>query len=72
VGCDGCAKACPKGGTAQVVEIEGQLKQRGKEIVFDVTPERTCYPNKSRDAFAHHGEDLKKATPCAFLAVVVW
>ena len=61
VGCDGCAKACATGGTTQVAEIVDQLKQKGKEIVFDVTPERTCYLNKSRDAFAPHGEDLKKS-----------
>src|SRR5512140_2439492 len=61
VGCDGCAKACATGGAAQVAEIVDQLKQRGKEIIFDVTPERTCYLNKSRDAFAPHGEGLKKS-----------
>ena len=52
VGCDGCAKACATGGTAQVEEMVKTLTEHGKEVVFDVTPERTCYLNKSRDAFA--------------------
>ena len=30
----------------------------GKEIIFDVTPERTCYLNKSRDAFGPLREEL--------------
>jgi len=51
VGCDGCAKACATGGTAQVEVMVKDLKHHGKEVVFDVTPERTCYLNKSRDAF---------------------
>jgi len=59
VGCDGCAKACDTGGSAQVVEMVRELKEHGKEVVFDVTPERTCYLHKSRDAFATHVADVK-------------
>jgi len=60
VGCDGCAKACATGGTAQVEEMKKSLAEHGKEVVFDVTPERTCYLNKSRDAFAPLRDDLNK------------
>jgi len=60
VGCDGCAKACATGGTAQGEEMKKSLAEHGKEVVFDVTPERTCYLNKSRDAFAPLRDDLKK------------
>jgi ferredoxin len=60
VGCDGCAKACATGGSAQVEEMVGELKARGKQVVFDVTPERTCYLNKSRDSFAPYRDDLAK------------
>jgi hypothetical protein len=61
VGCDGCAKACATGGTAQVEVMVKDLMQAGKEIIFDVTPERTCFMNKSRDAFDSHKDDLNKA-----------
>lgn len=60
VGCDGYAKACATGGTAQVEEMKKTLTEHGKEVVFDVTPERTCYLNKSRDAFAPLRDDLNK------------
>jgi len=60
VGCDGCAKACATGGSAQVADMVKILKEQGKEVVFDVTPERTCYLNKSRDAFAPLRDDLNR------------
>lgn len=60
VGCDGCAKACATGGTAQVEVMVKDLKNHGKEVVFDVTPERTCYLNKSRDAFGSLKESLNE------------
>jgi ferredoxin len=60
VGCDGCAKACATGGTAQVEKMVKDLRDSGKKIVFDVTPERTCYLNKSRDAFGPLKENLKE------------
>ena len=34
VGCDGCAKACATGGTAQVEEMKKSLAEHGKEVVF--------------------------------------
>lgn len=58
VGCDGCAKACATGGSAQVAEMSEELRKHGKEVVFDVTPERTCYLKKSQDAIAPHKADL--------------
>ncbi|HMK61958.1 MAG TPA: methylenetetrahydrofolate reductase C-terminal domain-containing protein, partial [Dissulfurispiraceae bacterium] len=61
IGCDGCAKACATGGSAQVGEMTEILKSHGKDIVFDVTPERTCYLNKSRDAISPHTEKLKSS-----------
>ena len=61
VGCDGCAKACATGGTAEVEVMVRDLRNNGKDVVFDVTPERTCYLNKSRAAFEPRKEDLNKA-----------
>lgn len=59
IGCDGCAKACATGGSAQVGEMAETLKGRGKKVVFSVTPERTCYLGKSRDAISPHMNELK-------------
>jgi hypothetical protein len=42
VGCDGCAKVCGTGGTDEVADLAKQLKEQGKDIVFEATPERTC------------------------------
>ena len=42
VGCDGCAKVCLTGGTDEVAAMAQQLKEQGKDIVFEATPERTC------------------------------
>jgi ferredoxin len=42
VGCDGCAKVCLTGGTDEVAALAQELKARGKDIVFEATPERTC------------------------------
>ena len=44
-GCNGCAKVCKTGGEAQVASMAEQLRKDGKEVVFEVTPERTCYIN---------------------------
>jgi hypothetical protein len=44
-GCNGCAKACKTGGDAQVADMAEQLRNNGKEVVLEVTPERTCYIN---------------------------
>jgi ferredoxin len=47
IGCDGCAKACLTGGTDEVAAMAQQLKEQGKDIVFEATPERTCNVVKS-------------------------
>lgn len=47
VGCDGCAKICMTGGVDEVADLAQQLKQAGKHIVFEATPERTCNVAKS-------------------------
>ncbi len=60
VGCDGCAKACATGGSAQVAEMAEELSKNWKEIVFSATPERTCYLNKSREVLAPYRADLDK------------
>jgi ferredoxin len=47
VGCDGCAKICLTGGEKEVADLAQQLRQAGKDIVFEATPERTCNVAKS-------------------------
>jgi hypothetical protein len=47
VGCDGCAKICLTGGVDEVADLAQQLKEAGKDIVFEATPERTCNVAKS-------------------------
>lgn len=38
---DGCAKVCLTGGSQQVKEFAGQLREKGKQVVLEATPERT-------------------------------
>jgi GTP-sensing pleiotropic transcriptional regulator CodY len=64
LGCDGYAKACSTGGAAQVAEMSEELRQHRKEVVFDVTPERTCYLKKSQDTLAPHREDQNRTGKC--------
>ena len=47
VGCDGCAKVCLTGGSEQVAEFAGRLRDEEKQVVLEATPERTCYVDKS-------------------------
>ena len=61
VGCDGCAKVCLTGGSEQVKEFAGQLKEEGKQVVLEVTPERTCYVDKSHTKLDPYVEQLKEA-----------
>ncbi len=42
VGCDGCAKVCLTGGSAEVADMAEQLTEQGKKIIFTATPERPC------------------------------
>jgi ferredoxin len=61
VGCDGCAKACQTGGTEQVAEMARKLSESGKTVLLEVTPERTCYTEKTRKALDPHLETLGRA-----------
>ena len=61
IGCDGCAKVCQSGGSEQVAELAEKLRQAGKDIVLEATPERTCYLAKTHAALDDKQEDLKKA-----------
>ncbi len=49
VGCDGCAKVCMTGGLDQVHELAATLKEKGKQITVEVSPERTCNIMHSRN-----------------------
>jgi ferredoxin len=61
VGCDGCAKACGTGGSEQVAQMAETLKKNGKDVVFAVTPERTCYVGKTKSALDPYVEQLKQS-----------
>lgn len=50
-GCNGCAKVCKTGGEPEVAAMADQLRENGKEIVLETTPERTCYINHTMAAF---------------------
>jgi len=67
VGCDGCAKICLTGGVDEVAELAQQLKQAGKDIVFEATPERTCNVAKSTPVL----EPLKDKIAAADALVVL-
>ena len=61
IGCDGCAKACKTGGSEQVAEMAEKLRQAGKEIVLEITPERTCYTGKTDAALKDKKKELADA-----------
>ena len=61
VGCNGCAKVCNTGGEPQVAEMAEKLRAAGKEVVFEVTPERTCYINHTLAALDGKEKELKDA-----------
>lgn len=58
-GCNGCAKACKTGGDAQVASMAEQLRSSGKEVVLEITPERTCYINHTMAALEGKEQELK-------------
>jgi hypothetical protein len=64
VGCDGCAKTCANGGARQVEEMAGTLKENGKRVVFDLSPNTTCNLGNVRSFFACLEGAIKKARPC--------
>lgn len=61
VGCDGCAKVCNTGGSAQVAELAEKFKANGKTVALAATPERTCYVGKTETVLKPLADDLKKA-----------
>jgi hypothetical protein len=61
VGCDGCAKACLTGGSEQVEQFAIQLRDHGKQVVLEATPERTCYVDKSHTKLDPYVDQLKEA-----------
>lgn len=50
VGCDGCAKVCATGGSDQVAELALKMKAEGKDIILEISPERTCHIQKCHGA----------------------
>ena len=58
-GCNGCAKACKTGGDVQVAEMAEHLREKGKNVVLEVTPERTCYINHTMTALDGKEKQLK-------------
>jgi hypothetical protein len=60
-GCNGCAKACKTGGDVQVASMAEQLRKNGKEVVMEVTPERTCYINHTLASFEGKERQLKES-----------
>jgi ferredoxin len=60
-GCNGCAKACKTGGEAQVAAMAEKLRQNGKDVVLEVTPERTCYINHTLGSLEGKEQQLKES-----------
>ena len=67
VGCDGCAKVAKSGGSDEVAEMAGILAALGKNIVFMVTPERTCNIMKAHESM----DPLKDQAPQAEAMLVL-
>ena len=67
IGCDGCAKVCMTGGSDQVEEMAEKLSKQGKNVVFAVTPDRTCYVTKTRTALDPHIDELKQSEAVVIL-----
>lgn len=60
-GCNGCAKVCKTGGEAEVASMAEELREHGKEIVLEVTPERTCYINHTLASFEGKEKQLQES-----------
>jgi ferredoxin len=60
-GCNGCAKVCKTGGEAEVASMAERLRKHGKEIVLEVTPERTCYIHHTLASFEGKEKQLKES-----------
>ncbi len=61
IGCNGCAKVCNTGGEPQVAAMCEKLRAADKDVVLEITPERTCYINHTLAAFNGKEKELKDA-----------
>ncbi len=61
IGCNGCAKVCKTGGDEEVAELCEILRKNGKDIVLEVTPDRTCYVDKTQTVLVPNLDKLKQA-----------
>jgi hypothetical protein len=67
MGCNGCAKACKTGGEAEVDDMVKTLKESGKSVVWQVTPERTCYIQHTTGSLQGHEQEISSTD--AFLVL---
>ncbi len=61
IGCDGCAKVCMTGGSDQVSQMVEKLKENSKNVLFALSPDRTCYVDKTKAALDPLMDKLKSA-----------
>jgi ferredoxin len=61
VGCDGCAKVCFTGGADEVAAMAARLREQGKDIVFEATPERTCNVVKANPVLEPLQDQIRQA-----------
>jgi len=61
MGCNGCAKACKTGGEAEVDDMAKALEHAGKSVVWQVTPERTCYIQHTTGSLQGHEQEISSA-----------
>ncbi|MGC8659841.1 MAG: methylenetetrahydrofolate reductase C-terminal domain-containing protein, partial [Desulfomonilaceae bacterium] len=67
MGCNGCAKACKTGGEIEVDAMAKALKDAGKSVVWQVTPERTCYIQHTAGSLQGHDKEISASD--AFLVL---
>jgi len=58
MGCNGCAKACKTGGDAEVADMAATLTEAGKSVIWEVTPERTCYIQHTTGSLTGHEQTI--------------
>jgi len=61
VGCDACAKICLTGGVDEVAAMAQELKKAGKDVLFEVAPERTCNLGKNLPVLEPLKEKIEEA-----------
>ncbi len=67
MGCNGCAKACKTGGEVEVDDMVKALNEAGKSVVWQVTPERTCYIQHTTGSLQGHEKEISSTD--AFLVL---